>query len=101
MITGIGTGALGALGVGRAGSGLQAQSDPDGSFADVLKTALGQVEAEQNEAVDIIGRFVRGEDVNPVEVMSAAREAGLALELMVEMRNKMVDAYRTIVSMQV
>ena len=101
MITGIGAGALGAAGLGSAGAGLQAQGDPDATFADVLKSALRQVEAEQNEMADIIGRFHRGEDVNVAELMSAAEEAGIALELLVEMRNKMVDAYRTIVSMQV
>ncbi len=101
MITGIGAGALGAAGLGR-GAGLQtSQGDPDATFADVLTSLLGQVEAEQIELADITDRFLRGEDVNLTEVMSAAADAGIALELLVEMRNKVVDAYRTIVSMQV
>ncbi len=32
--------------------------------------------------------------------MSAASEAGIALDTMIEVRNKMIDAYRTIMSMQ-
>jgi flagellar hook-basal body complex protein FliE len=33
-------------------------------------------------------------------MMAAGEEAGIALELMIEMRNKVLEAYRTLVTMQ-
>jgi len=100
VVTGIAAAALGASGLaGQSGSAIQDPSAP--GFAEVLEKALGAVEERQADASDLIAAFVRGEDVEMHQVMAAAEEAGLALELLVEMRNKLVDAYRTIVSMQV
>lgn len=69
-------------------------------FGEVLGRALGQVDTLRAEASDAIHAFVRGEPVELHQVMAAAEEAGLALELLVEMRNKLTDAYRTVMSMQ-
>jgi len=100
MVTGIVATALGAAGLaGQSAAATQSQDAP--GFAEALEKALGAVEQQQTDASDLISAFVRGEDVELYEVMAAAEEAGLALELLVEMRNKLVDAYRTIVSMQV
>jgi flagellar hook-basal body complex protein FliE len=33
-------------------------------------------------------------------VMAASEEAGLALDLAIEMRNKVVEAYRSLINMQ-
>ena len=75
--------------------------DPQGpSFADTLKDALGEVSRMQDEARDIIGAFVRGEHVEMHEVMAATEEAGIALDLLIEIRNKLTDAYRAVMSMQ-
>ncbi len=70
------------------------------TFAETLARALGDVDRLQQAATDKIGAFLRGEQVEMHEVMAAAEEAGIALELLVEMRNKLVEAYRTIVNMQ-
>jgi flagellar hook-basal body complex protein FliE len=32
--------------------------------------------------------------------MAAAEEAGIALEMLIEIRNKVTDAYRTVINMQ-
>ena len=34
------------------------------------------------------------------QVMAAGEEAGLALDMMIELRNKMVEAYRSVIAMQ-
>jgi flagellar hook-basal body complex protein FliE len=76
------------------------KTDPDGpSFADSLKRALNEVSTSQETAQDYIQRFVRGEPVELHQVMAAAEEASISLEMLVEMRNKIMDAYRTVVSM--
>lgn len=70
------------------------------SFGDTLKQALGEVSALQEQARDAIGAFVRGEPVEIHEVMAAAEEAGLALEFLIEIRNKITEAYRSVINMQ-
>ena len=70
------------------------------SFGDTLKRALGEVSSTQDNAPDHMQRFLRGEPVELHQVMAAAEEAGIALEMLVELRNKLTDAYRTLVNMQ-
>ena len=70
------------------------------TFGDTLKQALGEVSATQENATDKIQAFLRGEQVELHEVMAATEEAGIAVEMLVEVRNKFADAYRTIINMQ-
>lgn len=73
---------------------------PGPSFADTLKQALGEVNALQVEAQDAIAAFVRGDPVELHEVMAATEEAGIALDLLIEIRNKITEAYRAVINMQ-
>ena len=100
--------------IGNVGNGLQAaalgqdsgairlrmQGEDGPSFSETLQQALGDVSQLQTEARDMIGAFVRGEPVEIHEVMTAAEEAGIALEMLIEIRNKLADAYRSVVQMQ-
>jgi flagellar hook-basal body complex protein FliE len=70
------------------------------SFADTLKDALGEVSAAQETAADQVGKFLRGEPVELHQVMAATEEAGLAIDMLVELRNKVTDAYRALINMQ-
>lgn len=93
----------GAAGAGRMMPGAAAAlRDPvDGpSFADTLKRFVGEVSDSQGRAEDAIGGFLRGEEVELHEVMASAEEAGIALEMLIEIRNKMAEAYRTVIGMQ-
>jgi flagellar hook-basal body complex protein FliE len=76
------------------------QQQPDGpSFSDSLKRAIGEVSTQQDTAQDYMQRFVRGEPVELHQVMAAAEEAQLSLEMLVELRSKMMDAYKSVVNM--
>ena len=70
------------------------------SFGDTLKRALGEVSTAQDNATDQMQKFLRGEPVELHQVMAAAEESGIALEMLVELRNKFTEAYRTLVNMQ-
>ncbi len=72
----------------------------DGSFGDTLTRLINQVSASQDHATDSVDRFVRGEPVELHQVMAATEEAGIALEVLVELRNKLTEAYRTLINMQ-
>lgn len=70
------------------------------SFGDTLKQVLGEVSAVQENAQSSIDAFLRGEPIEMHQVMAATEEAGIAVEMLVEMRNKLVEAYRSLISMQ-
>ena len=72
----------------------------DGSFGDVLTNAINQVSMAQERSSELTAAFLRGENVEVHQVMAASEEAGLSLELMVEVRNKFAEAYRTLINMQ-
>ena len=84
----------------RAGIGLPVGGEGEGSFARALEHALGEVSQLQEDAQDAIGAFLRGEPVEIHRVNAAVEEAGIALELLIEIRNKITEAYRTVVNMQ-
>ena len=71
------------------------------SFADTLTRVVNDTQQMQADATDLIGRFVRGEPVELHQVMAASEEAGISLEFLVEMRNKLTDAYRSVMNIQV
>lgn len=79
--------------------GEQPQSGP--SFAETLTRVVNDTQQMQEDAADIVGRFIRGEPVEIHKVMAASEEAGIALEFLVEMRNKLTDAYRSVMNTQI
>ncbi|HTS88775.1 MAG TPA: flagellar hook-basal body complex protein FliE [Gemmatimonadales bacterium] len=87
----------------RLDSVLEQAAPPEGgpSFADTLTRVVNDTQQMQGDASQIIGRFVRGEPVELHQVMAASEEAGIALSFLVEMRNKLTDAYRTVMNMQI
>jgi flagellar hook-basal body complex protein FliE len=70
------------------------------SFGDTLTRAINEVSDAREKSADLTQRFAAGENVELHQVMAASEEAGLALDLMIELRNKVVEAYRSVISMQ-
>jgi flagellar hook-basal body complex protein FliE len=71
------------------------------SFQDFLLDSLGEVNKLQQEASAGIEKVVTGETHNMAEVFTAVRKADVAFSMLMEMRNKLVDAYREIQQMRV
>jgi flagellar hook-basal body complex protein FliE len=69
------------------------------SFGDSLKRALNDVSAAQDNASDTLGAFLRGEPVEMHQVMAASEEAGIQLQMLIEVRNKFLEAYRQLSTM--
>lgn len=82
------------------GSAAPNVADAAPGFGKILTSMLGDVQALQDQSADAIGAFLRGEPVEIHEVMAAVEEAGIALEFLIELRNSLTDAYRTVVGMQ-
>jgi flagellar hook-basal body complex protein FliE len=78
-------------------------SNPAGetSFSDLLKQAIGQV-GELGAASDKLTiDTALGKPVELHQVMLAATKAQLAMELLIEVRSRMIDAYQEISRMSV
>ena len=73
---------------------------PDGSFGDLFKKAVNDTSNLQDDAKDMIQAFLRGEPVELHQVVAASEEASISLELLVDLRNKLAEAYRTVMNIQ-
>ncbi|MBU0603795.1 MAG: flagellar hook-basal body complex protein FliE [Gammaproteobacteria bacterium] len=71
-------------------------------FGDALKSAIEQVNAAQSEARQMSEGFITGStEANLQDVMIASQKASLSFQQMVQVRNKLVNAYQDIMNMQV
>jgi flagellar hook-basal body complex protein FliE len=64
------------------------------SFGDTLKKFVSDVNEMQVESADKQMKFATGEIKDVHEVMASAEEASISLMLLMELRNKAVDAYK-------
>lgn len=77
-------------------------NDPQGpSFADTLKEAVSTVNQLQKDSDKKMQELATGKTTNIPEVMMAAEKADIAMRMMVQMRNKIIDAYNEVMKMQV
>ena len=70
------------------------------SFKDTLNTFLKDVNDLQNKADDSIDKMVAGEITDVHQVMTAVEEANTAFNMMMEIRNKVMDAYTQVSQMR-
>ncbi|MDR3281069.1 MAG: flagellar hook-basal body complex protein FliE [Synergistaceae bacterium] len=70
-------------------------------FSEVLKDSMLKVNSLQQDADTLTKRLALGEVDDISEVSIAVEKAELALRLMVQIRDKMVDAYQQIARMSV
>ena len=85
-----------------ASSQAQPAVSPKGKdFKAILLESLDEVNRLQNEAAHGVQQLQTGETDNVVEVLHAANKAGIAFDLLMEVRNKLTDAYRDIQEMRV
>ena len=87
----------------RAAYGVEAPGQPVAgpSFVDQLQSALGEVQNLRADKDEMVDAMVRGEVTEVHDVMIAAKEAQLAFELLLEVRNKLLEGYQELMRMQV
>ncbi|KYG68497.1 flagellar hook-basal body complex protein FliE [Bdellovibrio bacteriovorus] len=76
-------------------------ADTGKSFADTLKDAVSSVNEMQKSSDKAMQNLATGKTDNVAEVMIAAEKADIALKVMVQVRNKIIDAYQEVMKMQV
>lgn len=80
---------------------LSTSKSSDKTFSDILKSSLSDVNRLQLETDSAIQDLVTGEEKNVHEVMVAMEKASISLELLVQVRNKVIAAYEEIKRMQI
>jgi flagellar hook-basal body complex protein FliE len=71
------------------------------SFAETLKKSISEVNKLQQVADQKIEELITGKTDNIAEVMIAKEQADVALRLMVQVRNKVLETYQEMMRMQV
>jgi flagellar hook-basal body complex protein FliE len=66
------------------------------SFNETLKKYINEANDLQLKADNDIKRMIAGEEVDAHEVMTAVEKASLSFEMVMEIRNKMLEAYREV-----
>ena len=87
-----------AAGAGATGG---VQDSKPGAFTEALSSALQQVNGLQNQAGEAAAAFERGETTDIAAVMLSKQQASVSFEATLQVRNKLLSAYKDIMSMPV
>ncbi|ATE64432.1 flagellar hook-basal body complex protein FliE [Rhizorhabdus dicambivorans] len=87
--------------VGGIGQTANAVNAPDGGFTATLRGALGEVNNQQAKASAITESYERGETTDIAAVMLQRESASVGFQATLQVRNKLLSAYKDIMSMPV
>lgn len=71
------------------------------AFGDVLLEAMREANRLQGSADQAIQGLATGNDSNVAEVMTAVEKADLAFRTLMQVRNKLVDAYEELMRLRI
>jgi flagellar hook-basal body complex protein FliE len=78
------------------------QESGEVSFGDLLKQSVDKVNETQQEAKALTNAFETGQgEVDLAQVMVAVQKSSLSFDAMVQVRNKLVDAYKDVMNMPI
>jgi flagellar hook-basal body complex protein FliE len=76
-------------------------SPQSGGFGETIKNAVGNVNDLQTNADQLATQLAAGDAVEVHQAMIAMQKASMALQLTVQVRNKVIEAYQEVMRMQV
>ena len=71
------------------------------NFGDQLSSLVNSVNDLQTQAGEAQNALLAGEPIELHDVMIKAEEAGLAMDLLMQVRNRLVDGYKELIRMPV
>ena len=71
------------------------------SFESTIKNFVGEVAGKQAAAGEAVTGLLSGKNVSLHQAMIGMEEASISFQLMVEVRNKMLESYQELMRMQV
>jgi flagellar hook-basal body complex protein FliE len=92
--------ATGAAGFTQSGTVPAGAANSAAPFSDLLKDAVGEVDSLQAQAQSAVTGLMTGTGVDVHAAMIATQKASMAFELSLAVRNKAVQAYQQVMSMQ-
>ena len=66
------------------------------SFKNLLLEGIDQVNQMQYQADQAVEQLITGEDVDPASVLTSIQKADMAFRMMMQVRNKLVQAYQEV-----
>lgn len=86
----------------QASGGTAVTESPQNDFGDLLKRSIDAVNDTQQTATSMRTAFEQGEPgMDLADVMIAVQKSNVSFQAMVEVRNKLVDAYKDVMNMPV
>jgi flagellar hook-basal body complex protein FliE len=76
-------------------------SSEESSFKDFLLQSIQEVNSMQQAAQSAVEKLTTGGDVSPAEVLTAVQKADIAFHLMMQVRNKLVQAFEEVQNVRV
>lgn len=70
-------------------------------FGALLKSGVTTLTAQTDRASALLSAYAVGETVSPHELVMAMEQAKMSMQLAVEVRNRLVDAYQELTRLQV
>ena len=83
------------------GLGKPEPAQGSGSFKDLLLSSIQEVNTMQQAADKAVEQLATGGDVNPAEVLTAVQKADIAFRMMMQIRNKIVQAYQEVQNIRI
>lgn len=84
-----------------AGHASHGAAAPGGGFGDLLQSSLDRVGRLQGEADRAVEDLAVGRQTDLHSTMIAVEKAGIAMELALQIRNKLLNAYETLMRQQI
>lgn len=78
----------------------QSIDDSKIKFDEVISQAVNKVNGTQVEANNMVEALVKGENVSMHDVMLSMQESQISMQLMLEVRNKLFEAYKELNGVQ-
>ena len=83
------------------GTGATSPAEGTSSFKSFLVDSIQEVNSMQQQADQAVEKLASGEEITTAEVLTAVQKADIAFRLMMQIRNKMVQAYNDVQNIRV
>lgn len=70
-------------------------------FGALLKSGVATLSDQTDQASKLLSAYAVGEPISPHELVMAMEQAKMSMQLAVEVRNRLVDAYQELTRLQI
>ncbi len=81
--------------------GAKAGGEAKGDFGKMLKTYVGEVDGKQQESYAAMRDLISGKTEGVLPVVSSVAKADMSFKLLMGVRNKVIEAYKQTMNMQI